>query len=262
MKKIATVLVLSVAGLASQASASSCGTDKLCVPGDFPSPNGADFNMNLLGGDVYLDFPLGGSVGGFTLTNLQPISFHASPFANPTDVSVGTSTLMYSAISHYSLGTISVFGFPAELYLEGVGVGELVDIDGTKGDWSLNIPLRATWNGNVFDFGNVLLSTAATYSYYSGYNDYGGLTLSTISGQNMDYATGNAFLVGQATVTGDNPFPGLQVTLGLNGNDPVVTSVPEASVVWQLLAGLGLLGVFVRIRNRSLRPDRTPKAAA
>ncbi|MHB1213749.1 MAG: hypothetical protein ACYCY9_02075 [Thiobacillus sp.] len=255
MKRIAAVLAMSAVCFASQSSASSCGTDKLCVPGDFPSPNGADFSMDLLGGDVYLDFPLGGSVGGFTLTNLQPINFHASPFANPTDVSVGTSSLMYSAISHYSLGTISVFDIPAEFYLEGVGVGELVDIDGTKGDWSLNIPLHATWNGTVFDFGNVLLSTAATYSYNSGYK-----TISAISGQSMNYATGNAFLVGQAMVTGENPFLGLRITLGLNGNDPVVTSVPEASVVWQLLAGLGLLGVVVRIRNRSLRLDSMPKA--
>lgn len=80
----------------------------------------------------------------------------------------------------------------------------------------------------------------------------------------MNYATGDAFLVGQATITdpsNSNPFNGLRLTLGLNGNDPVV-SVPEPSVVWQLLAGLGLLGALVRIRNRSLRPDRMPKAAA
>jgi hypothetical protein len=253
MKSTATFLLVSAVCFASQASASSCGTDKLCVPGDFLSPNGADFSMDLLGGSVYIDWPSGSSLGGFTVTNLQPINFHASPFVNPTGVSVGTSTLTYSAISHYSLGTISVFDIPAEFYLEGTGVGELVDLDGTQGNWSLNIPLRATWNGISFDFGNALLSTAATYSYYSGYNVYSGPTLSTISGQNMDYATGNAFLVGQATVTdSNNPFYGIRVTLGLNGNDPVVSSVPEPSVTWQLMAGLGLLGAVVRFRSRSV----------
>lgn len=246
MKQISCVLGAAALCMASQAFAGDCGTAKLCVPGDFPSPNGADFNMDLLGGSVYIDWAdSDSSFDGFTLTNLQPISFHASPFANPTSQSVGTSTLTYSAISHYSLGTISVFDVPAELYLEGTGVGELVDIDGVTGDWSLNIPLRATWHGNVFDFGNVLLSTAATYSYNSGYK-----IVSAISGQSMDYATGNAFLVGQATVIGANPFPGLRITLGLNGNDPVVSSVPEPAVVSQLAVGLGLLTLALRRRTQ------------
>jgi hypothetical protein len=265
VKKIATVLVMSVVAFASQASASSCGTDKLCVPGDFPSPNGADFNMNLLGGDIYFDIPIiqpsgiGTAIGGGPLDNLQPIRFHASPFTDPTAGSVGTSTLTYSNIAHYSLGSIDFFGFTTEFYLQGTGLGSLVDIDGTKGDWSLNVPLFATWNNIQFNFGNVQLSTANTLTYNAVSN-----TLSSLSGQSMNYATGDAFLVGQTTISdpsNSNPLNGLRITLGLNGNDPVV-SVPEAAVVWQLLAGLGLLGVFVRIRNRSSRPDSLPKAAA
>lgn len=260
MKRIATVLAMSAVCFASQASASSCGTDTLCVPGDFPSPNGADFSMDLLNGNIYFDFPgpSGSAIGDVPFDNLQPISFHASPFTNPFAGSVGTSTLTYASINHYSFGSFMFFGFNAEFYLQGTGFGNLVDLDGTKGDWSLDVPLFATWNNIQFNFGNVQLSTAGTLSYNSVSN---GLT--SLSGQSMDYATGNAFLVGQATVTDPtNPFAGLRITLGLNGNDPVITSVPEASVVWQLLAGLGLLGVVVRIRNRSLRLDSMPKAAA
>ena len=263
MKKIAAIVVMSVVGFASQASASSCGTDKLCVPGDFPSPNGADFSMDLLGGNIYIDNPgdsynlSGTAIGDAPFDSLQPISFHASPFTNPTGGSVGTSTLTYSNINHYSLGSFMFFGYNAEFYLQGTGVGNLVDLDGTKGDWSLDVPLLGTWDNIQFNFGNVQLSTAGTLSYKSASN---GLT--TLSGQSMNYATGNAFLVGQATVTDpNNPFVGLRITLGLNGNDPVI-SVPEPSVVWQLLAGLGLLGVFVRIRNRSLRLDSMPIATA
>ena len=125
------------------------------------------------------------------------------------------------------------------------------------------MPLFATWNGIQFNFGNVQLSTANSLDFY--YYDITNGTLNnltSLSGQSMNYATGDAFLVGQTTVTDPgNPFLGVRITLGLNGNDPVVT-VPEASVVWQLLAGLGLLGVVVRIRNRSLRLDSMPKAAA
>jgi hypothetical protein len=250
MKQNSYILAAAALLLSAQAAASTCGTSKLCVPGDFSSANGADFNMNLLGGNVYLDFSSGGAVLDIetTLYNLQPITFHASPFANPTATSAGTSTLTYSAISHYSLGTFPVYGFDAEFYLEGTGFGELVDIDGTRGNWSLNVPLRATWNGTSFDFGSVLFSTAASYSYYSAYK-----TLSTISGQDMDYATGDAFLVAQATVIG-GPFSGLRITLGLNGNDPVVSSVPEPSVASQLLAALALLGAAVRVRGRSHIP--------
>jgi hypothetical protein len=258
MRSTATFLLISAVCFASQASASSCGTDKLCVPGDFPSPNGADFNMDLLGGDVYLDFPSGGAAGGAPLDNLQPISFHASSFTDPIGASVGTSTLTYANINHYSLGSFIFFDSLAEFYLEGTGFGELVDIDGTKGDWSLNVPLFGTWHDIQFNFGSVQLSTASTLSYYSVSS---GLT--SLSGQSMNYATGNAFLVGQATVTDPtNPFVGVRITLGLSGNDPVVTSIPEPSVVWQLLAGLGLLGVAVRIRNRSLRLHSMPMTDA
>jgi hypothetical protein len=262
MKQISNIFAVTALCLASQASASTCGTDKLCVPGDFPSPNGADFNMDLLGGNIYLDFGSGGSIGGAPLDNLQPISFHASPFTDPTAGSVGISTLTYSNIAHYSLGSFDFFGFTAEFYLQGAGFGNLVDIDGTKGDWSLNVPLFATWNGVQFNFGNVQLSTAATYSYY-GYTPGSGTVLSGLSGQGMNYATGDAFLVGQATVTDTtNPFNGIRVTLGLNGNDPVVSSVPEPSVIGQLLAGLGLLGAVIRFRKRSSQLNNIPTATA
>jgi hypothetical protein len=67
----------------------------------------------------------------------------------------------------------------------------------------------------------------------------------------------DAFLVGQATVSEPtNPFYGFRITLGLNGNDPVVFSMPEASVVGQLLAGLGMMGRVVGARRRhAVRSD-------
>lgn len=266
MKGMTTIWVMAAMAFATHASASSCGTDKLCVPGDFPSPNGADFSMDLLNGKIYFDSSGssgGQAIGDATFDNLQPIYFHASPFANPIGSSVGTSTLSYSNIDHYSLGSFLFFGVTAEFYMQGTGFGSLVDIDGTKGDWSLNVPLFATWNGVEFNFGNVELSTANSLNFYS-FNpaNYTYKNLTTLSGQSMDYATGNAFLVGQTTITDpSNPFNGVRITLGLNGNDPVV-SVPEASVVWQLLAGLGMLGIFAQIRNRSLRRNLMPKMAA
>lgn len=253
MKQISCVAAATALCLASPVSASTCGTNKLCVPGDFPSPDGAWFNMDLLGGEVYLD---GIASSGFMLENLQPITFHASPFANPTGSSVGTSTLSYAAIDHYSIATFWVAGAEASFYLDGTGNGELVDIDGSRGDWSLNIPLRATWNGLEFDFGTTLLTTAATYGYRTG--GYPG-TMTYLSGQSMDYASGDAFLVGQAEVNDtSHPFNGLRITLGLYGNDPVVSAVPEPTVTLQLLAGLGLVGLVARVR----RPVRSPRTAA
>lgn len=264
MKQISYILAVAALCLSTQAAASTCGTNKLCVPGDFPSPDGADFNMDLLSGNIYFDFPgTSEGLGDVAFNNLQPIGFHASPFANPIGSSVGTSTLSYSNIAHYSLGSILFLGITGEFYLQGTGFGSLVDIDGTKGDWSLNVPLFATWNGVQFNFGNVQLSTASSFDFYY-YNPANSTinNLTSLSGQSMNYATGNAFLVGQTTINDpSNPFNGVRITLGLNGNDPVV-SVPEASVVWQLLAGLGLLGLFVQIRNRSLRREAIPKMAA
>lgn len=248
MKRVSFALAVCALLFSTQASASSCGANKLCVPGDFPSPGGADFNMDLLGGNVYIDFPgtESGLVGpGFNLVNLQTITFHASPFSGASGASVGTSTLTYSNIGYYSLGSFSLFGSNAEFYLQGTGTGNLVDIDGTKGDWSLNIPLFATWVGTDFNFGLVQLSSANTYSYYNGD------AVQTLSGQSMDYASGDVFLVAQASVTDtSNPFYGARITFGLNGNDPVI-AVPEASVFGQLLAGLGLLGLVTLIRNRT-----------
>lgn len=249
MNKIASLCAISAMCFTSYASASVCGTDKLCVPEDFPAPNGADFQMILLGGTMYVDTPgVQQGVLSATLINPQPITFHASPFSNPAGTSAGTSTLTYSNINHYSVGTFNVLNMPAEFYLQGTGTGSLVDIDGTKGHWSLEVPLYATWNNTQFNFGNVLLSTAAAYQYYGASPAN---PLKTLIGSSMSYATGDAFLVGQATVTDPtNPFYGFRITLGLNGNDPVVSSVPEASVVGQLLAGLGMMGLVVGARRR------------
>ncbi len=242
MRITSSILAVSTLCLMSAAQASSCG-DKICVPEDFSAPGGADFNMDLLAGDVFLNLG-GGSIGGYVLGNLQPIRFHASPFTGASADSVGTSTLSYANIDHYTIGEFLVFGSIATFYLNGQGIGSLVDIDGRKGDWSLSVPLFATWSRTEFDFGQVLFSTAASYAYLDDRN-----TPQTMAGRSMDYASGDAFLVGQATVTGDTPFPGLSVTLGINGNDPVVSNVPEPTVMWSMLSGLGLLAVAAKRRR-------------
>jgi hypothetical protein len=241
--------------------ASSCGTNKLCVPGDFASPDGADFKMDLLSGNVNVDFgDLGGAnmgLGGFALNNFQPINFHASPFSGSTGASVGISTLTYESIDHYLIGSALIFGSTAEFYLGGTGTGTLIDIDGTKGDWSLNIPLYATWGNTQFNFGQVELSTAQTYNYYGEtyLNSDGDLAVDriehSVSGQSMDYASGNAFLVGQAQINDPNfALNGVRVTFGIYGNDPVVSSVPEPAAIWSMLSGLGLLGLATGHRRR------------
>lgn len=250
MKKTLAILAISSLGFISTAQASSCG-DALCVPGDFSSPSGADFTMDLQAGSVHV-----ANLGGFALDSLQPINFHASPFTNGNGLSAGTSTLSYSAINNYLIGSAYIFGATANIYISGTGTGSLIDIDGTKGDWSLSVPIFATWNDQTLDFGVVSLTTTQTFTYQNdSYIDVDGEValdgkIHTISGQSMNYATGNAFLVGQGVVINrTSPFNGIGIILGIYGNDPLVASVPEPAPVWSMLFGLGLLGFATRRRR-------------
>lgn len=251
MKSTLAILAISSLGIISTAQASSCA-NVLCVPGDFPSPNGADFNMDLITGTVQLDFGTSNLQGGWNLNNLQPISFHASPFTNPNQTSVGFSTLTSLNIDHYTIGNFDIFGSTAEFYFSGSGSGTLTDIDGTKGDWSLTAPLEATSAGDTFDFGQVTFSTSASHSYYIYQKppfQYP-VPMATITGQSMDYATGNAFLVGQGSITDpDSSLYGLTVTFGLNANDPLVSTVPEPESYSLMFAGVIMLGLLVRRRQ-------------
>lgn len=250
MKSALAILVISSLGIISTAHASSCG-NVLCVPGDFPSPSGADFTMDLQAGSVHV-----ANAGGFALNNLQPIGFHASAFSNGNGASAGTSTLTYSDINNYLVGTSDFYGATMSIYISGVGTGTLVDLDGTQGTWSLSVPMYATWQDQTMDLGTVTLSTAQTFKYQNDtYIDSNGNLVAdglvhTISGQNMDYATGSAFLVGQGLVA-NGAFQGVNVILGIYGNDPLVASVPEPENYLMMLVGIGLVG-FMQNRRKTM----------
>ena len=106
------------------------------------------------------------------------------------------------------------------------------------------MPLFADWDGIIYALGDIELSSAASYDYF------GSSGLATVSGDIMNYDTGDTFLVGQVTVTDPaSPFVGARITLGFNGNDPVVQTsvVPIPASAWLFSSGLiGLIGFFRR----------------
>ncbi|MDH5767086.1 MAG: VPLPA-CTERM sorting domain-containing protein [Gammaproteobacteria bacterium] len=216
---------------------------KVNVPGDFPGT----FNMDLLGGNFYWSVP--GFTEGFELaidTQAKAIQFDASAFDNSSLYGEGTSSLTLDPINDWHIGTTGYFGTsPVEFYVHGAGTGTLVDNDtSTAGDWTLEVPMYATWNGERFDLPNMILTTSATYSYLGIYGGY-----QTISGTSMDYETGDAFLVGQSVFNNpDSLFHGTVVTLGFFANDPVVSAVPVPAAAW--LFGSGLIGLAGFARRR------------
>ena len=209
------------------------------VPDDFPG----DFYMDLLSGFANIDLE-SSHIGSFVLdTTSNQIPFTATSFT-PDGTGAGISSIS-TASSTINIGSTLFFGFPMNFFLEGVGTGSLDDIDGTQGHWNLAMPLFANWNGVNYAFGDIELSSATSYDYFG----LGGLT--TLFGDIMNYATGDTFLVGQATITDPNsPLVGVRVTLGLNGNDPVLQAsvVPVPAAVW--LFGSGLIGLIGMARRK------------
>ncbi|MGB5260724.1 MAG: hypothetical protein WBO34_09410 [Gammaproteobacteria bacterium] len=205
------------------------------VPGDFPG----DFYMDILSGFANIDIETS-HIGTFDLdTTSNQIPFTATSFT-PDGTGAGISSISV-ANSAINIGSTLFFGMTMNFFLEGGGTGSLDDIDGTQGHWNLTMPLFADWNGGIWGIGDFGFSSAESYDYF------GASGLTSISGDIMNYATGNTFLVGQATITDpDSPFIGIRVTLGLNGNDPVVAPVPAA--VW--LFGSGLVGLVGLARRK------------
>lgn len=186
---------------------------------------------------------------GSVSTDTKRILFDASAF-DGIGPGAGTSTLTLTSFNHWNIGSADILGSTVNFYIDGPGTGTLVDnADSTAGNWTLQVPLYATWNGVNFLFSDFTLSTAASYSYYpSGYYP-NGTPLTTINGSAMDYATGDAYLVGQSSSGFDNsPFPGMRLTVALYGNDPVVVPLPAAVVLFGSGA-LGLLGLGIRRRR-------------
>jgi hypothetical protein len=229
-----------VAGLLAAAPAQA---NKLNVPGDFPN----SFAMNLLGGVMMVDNPSSGwgVAQGSVTTDAKRILFDASAF-DGSGPGAGTSTLTLTSFNHWDIGSADILGSTVDFYIDGPGTGTLVDnADSTAGNWTLQVPLYATWNGNDFLFSDFTLSTAASYSYYP----VGHYPKATITGSAMDYATGDAYLVGQSSSGFDSsPFPGMRLTVALYGNDPVVVPLPAAVLLFGSGA-LGLLGLGVRRRR-------------
>ncbi len=214
------------------------------VPGDFPG----NFQMDLLNGFAVLDFDpaLGGSGHihdlGLDASN-NNIQFAAAAF-DGIGTGLGSSALTVDPLSMI-IGTGDFFGSPFTIYIDGGGSGVLNDIDGLQGHWTIDVPLFVDWNSTIFEYTGFSLSSDASYSYAA----LGG-SMTATTGQAMDYGTGDVFLVGQATNTDLNSgLYGTRITLGLNGNDPVLQAVPIPTAIW--LFGSGLLGLIGLARRKT-----------
>ena len=235
--------------------------DKLNVPGDFPNT----FHMDLLGAKIVLDDPnamFGGPLGfEFNLsTAKKSIAFTASAF-DGVGTGSGTSDLSVS-VDNYVIGSTVFFMRDFSLFINGQGYGTLKDNGDGTGEWSLFLPMRIEWLGGGYygplDLGLVELSTNTSYDYFMGFPpdpEDGGppVHIETLSGQSINYHTGDAFIVGQTTPYQHPTAPnfllnGVRFTLGINGNDPVIASVAEPASL--LLLGSGLVCLLGLKRRR------------
>ena len=215
---------------------------KINVPEDFPN----SFHMDLLSGFVIVDYADGAAAPGqidiSPTGGISQILFDATEFDG---IGIGEGTSSLTLTSHNAeLATFISFGTQGSFYLNGQGTGTLTDLGNGSGDWSMDLPLYAEWSTNIFNFNDISLSTNASYSYNLTDSITGSTSTQTISGISMDYESGDAFLVGQSTVTeSGHPWEGLRITLGIHGNDPVlVSAVPVPGAVW--LMGSGLIALF------------------
>lgn len=235
-RKAVLLLVAVVAVLWSSASAHAGPID---VPEDFPG----NFRMDLLAIDIFVDRPSTSTGLGSATVNPTElgINFSASAFDGDGTPDWGTSTLTTLAQS-FLLGGTQYLLKDIELFINSGGPGTLTDLGNGTGDWELTVPLRVDYDGSQVALFDVTLSTSSTFSYYDQLN-----VLQSVSGQAMDYATGDALLVAQAMLDqGPLSGSGLRGTLVINGNDPVV--VPEPSSI--LLVAIGLIGLASNERLR------------
>lgn len=204
------------------------------VPDDFPG----NFHMDLLSGFANWDDGNSQHYAAVDLdTTSNQIPFAATSFI-PDGTGAGISTISTDD-STINIGNTLFFGFPMTYFLEGIGTGSIDDIDGTQGHWNLTMPLFAEWNTVIYALGDIEFSSAASYDYF------GSSGSASVSGDIMNYETGDTFLVGQTTIIDPtSPFVGVRITIGLNGNDPAVVPVPAA--VWLFSSGLICLIGFSR----------------
>lgn len=234
------------------------------VPDDFPNT----FAMDLLGGILVVDeikepsvctgpctihYPR--PVDGSTLnTDGFSILFDATAFHN------GTSALTLTSDTDWLIGSANVAGNAVDLYVNGSGTGVLQDIDGTKGHWSLEVPIYGVWGSTLLTLPDMVLTTNASFAYAT-FDALDMRVLDSITGSAMDYSTGDAFLVGQAIIPEfyTEGFGGYRVTLGISANDPVLSAVPIPSAIWLLGSGVALLTGFAKRRGveESVEPKTT-----
>jgi hypothetical protein len=215
-----------IAGLLSSAPALA---GPLNVPGDFPG----SFRMDLLVINAFADHPGGTGEGSLTLNSDElGIDFTATEFSGTGDPDWGTSTLATTAGS-FEVGRTKLLNKDLVFFIAAGGPGTLVDLGNGTGHWTLTLPLRVEYPGEPDVETDATLTTNGSYSYYDDSDN-----LQSVNGAAMDYATGNAFLVGQVLLT-EGSFAGYRVTVAINGNDPVV--VPEPTTL--VLMSLGLIGL-------------------
>ena len=170
-------------------------------------------------------------------TGASSILFDATAF-DGVGAGAGTSQVTLNPISDLWIGSSTFMGAEGSFFIDGAGTGTLADTAGsTAGHWTLSVPMYAIWNGTRFDFPELTLSTEASYSYWDTAS-----ASQTLSGQIMDYGTGDAYLVGEANITdASHPFNGLLLVLGFHGNDPVVSPVPLPAAAWLFGGGLAIV---------------------
>ncbi len=207
------------------------------VPGDFPG----NFRMDLLSANLFVDKGTPNSdVDGVTINSTEiGIEFSASAFDGTGDPTYGSSTLATTGQA-FIVGDVSVLTSSIEFEIAAGGPGTLTDLGNGTGHWEMTVPTTIWVDGTEEFSTNVTLTTNGTVSYY----DANGLQ--SISGSAMDYATGDAFMVGQVTIT-EGQYAGYRGTLGIEGNDPV--AVPEPSTLFLVSAGMAGLAMAQRRRH-------------
>jgi len=221
-----------ITGLLSSASALA---GNLNVPGDFPG----HFRMDLLAISAFADHPGSGEGEGSCTPNSNEfgIDFSATAFDGDGSPDWGTSTLETTA-QVFEVGRTKLANKDLVFFIAEGGPGTLVDLGNGTGDWTLTAPVRVEYDGETAAEIDGTLTTNGSYSYYDENDD-----LQSVSGVAMDYATGDALLVGQIEFT-DGVLQGYRATFAINANDPLLLSsepVPTLSQWGLITFGMLLL---------------------
>jgi hypothetical protein len=213
----------------------------LNVPGDFPG----NFRMDLLVISAFADHPgTGTGVGSLTLNPEElGIDFSATAFSGTGTPDWGISTLETTE-QVFEMGRTKLLEEDLVFFVEAGGPGTLVDNGDGTGHWTLTAPVRVEYDGETVAETEGTLTTDGSYSYYDKHDH-----LRSVNGVAMDYATGDAVLVGQIEFT-QGFLQGYRATCAINANDPVrVRGTPTLSPWSQLVLVMGLLVAGLKVRR-------------